>query len=286
MLAHYLLAFFLLACPPHEGKHEQIEAATEALELAPQNLGLRLARAEVYLLHDELQACADDLQLAEELAAGDLAVQLLRARLQLAQKQYTTCLRSIDQVLAADLEQSTRLIALRLRAACLTAFVDSAAATEAITAKATAAQMVAAAEAWSVLIAAHPQPQPDWYLTRANLQAHSPRLAILGLGQGLERLGNVVSLLLRASELEEQLGLTDAAVARLQILADQSVRKETWLTRQGAVFQRAGRMEQARDYFERALSAWQQLPEKRRNTFSMQQLLSEITTGLEVLQNA
>jgi tetratricopeptide (TPR) repeat protein len=282
LLATYLLAFALLACPLHEGKHEQIEAATAALEQAPQSLGLRLARAEVYLLHGEYQDCAGDLLLAESLAGEDLAVQLLRARLQFAQKQYPTCLSGVDRVLAAKLEQPTRLIALQLRASCLTELANVAMTAEE---GVSGALSNAAAEAWSLLITTHPQPQPDWYLTRAKLQASSPRLAIDGLNQGLHLLGNVVSLLLRAAELEEQLGLTSAAVARLEVLAKQSTRKETWLTRQGAVLQRAGQAEQARTYFERALSAWQQLPEKRRNTFSMQRLFEEITTGLKENQD-
>lgn len=273
MIVTSLLTLLLYACPLHEGEHEQIETASVALEQAPRSVSLRLTRAELYLLHGELDHCASDLEIALGLAGESTAVVFLRARLLFARQQYALALVSVDVVLAADVEPSTHCSALHLRADCLTALL----------------QTHAAIVAWTELLVAHPQPQPDWYLLRASLQAthceNGPALAIAGLDQGLQRLGNAVPLLLRAAALEEQLDRTDAAVARFQILADQSERKETWLQRQGALLQRAGRTVQARDYLVRALAAWQRLPAKRQGTFSMQRLHMEITTGLEALND-
>ncbi len=274
MIVTSLLTLLLCACPLHEGEHEQIETATVALEQAPQSVSLRLTRAELYLLHGDLDCCASDLEIATGLAGESTAVVFLGARLLFARQQYKPALLHIDEVLAANLEPSSRCSALHFRADCLTALH----------------QTQAAIVAWTELLLAHPQPQPDWYLQRATLQAtlgeEGTALALAGLDQGLQRLGNAVPLLLRAAALEEQLGLTDAALARLQILADHSERKETWLQRQGALLQRAGRTAQARDYFEQALSAWQRLPAKKQGTFSMQRLYAEITTSLETLNDA
>ncbi len=274
MLTTSCLSLILLACPPHEGKHEQIEAATVAVEKAPQNLGLRLARAEVFLLHGELQSCADDLEIAAGLVGDQPTVVLMRARLQYARKQLEPCLSSLGALKAADLEDETSLQVLSLRADCLTGLKRT----------------VPAIDAWGELIAAHPQPQPDWYLKRASLQASIPMTgiatAISGLDQAISRHGNVVVLLLRAAELEEQLGRFDAAVARFQVLAEQSQRQETWLAEQAMVLLRADRHREARVYLERALHAWQQLPAKRRSTFSMRQLGERIADGLEECSDA
>jgi tetratricopeptide (TPR) repeat protein len=274
VLATYLLTFALLACPFHEGKHEQIEAATLAIESAPANVDLWLARAEVYLLHDELGACGDDLAVAQRMAPGESGLVLLQARLAFAQHKPADALTRVDLYLQRKLGGESHNVALHLRAQCLTQLK----------------QTPAAIEAWTLLLKTHPLPKPDWFLERASLQEsvpkQGPEVALQGLQQGIQRLGLVVGLVLRAAELEERLGQIDAAVARIETLAVRSARKETWLKRQGDILQRAGRKQQARAYFQRALSAWEHLPTKRRNTFSMIRLYEQIQTSLEELENA
>ena len=268
-----VLALLLTACPPHEGKHEQIDAATVAIEKAPQDLGRRLARAEIYLLHAELDACAGDLEVARRLAPKEAMITWLSARLEYSRKRFTPALELVDSFLTGSLEVEQRHRALLLRAQCLTEL----------------AQTDLAIEAWSLLLKEDPNVQPGWYLKRATLLTTKPKgleLSIASLEQGLERLGPVVNLLLRAAELEEQLGRTDAAVARIEELAELSTRKETWLKKQGDILLRAERFDDAQARYAQALLAWQQLSEKRRQTTSMKKLLSEIQTGLAEVQNA
>lgn len=273
MLATCLLAFSLLACPLHEGKHEQIEAATAAIEQAPSNVDLWLARAEVYLLHDDFGACQKDLAVAHNMAPAESGLVLLQARLAFAEKKPAAALAKVDAFLARKLQGASNNVALHLRAECLTTLKRS----------------TAAIKAWTVLLHKHTQPKPDWYLQRAKLQAavstQGIESAIVGLDQGIQRLGAVVGLVLRAAELEEQLARVDAAVMRIETLAARSARKETWLKRQGDILQRAGRRQQARAYFQRALVALEKLPAKRRNTFSMNRLREQVEASLEKLKH-
>lgn len=252
----------LCVSPLHEGKHEQIDAATSAIEKSPSNVHLRLARAEVYLQHKELQACTDDLDFALTMAQQSGTMVWLRARLDFAQQHFDASLQYTDQFLSTKLDAQSRNSALVLRAQCLTALSKN----------------ELAVAAWTLAIQENPRALPDWYLERAALQ--SPADAIQGLDQGIQRLGFVVSLLLRAGEYEEQLGRIDAALARIQKLADQSPRKETWLKLQGELLLRADQNERAIKRFTQARDSWLQLSEKRRRTPSMERLLVEIERGL------
>ena len=259
----FALALALCLGPVHEGKHEQIDAATAAIEAAPEQVALRLARAEIYLQHRELQACADDLDFALTMASQDRAIVWLRARLDFAQHDFAAALQQTELFLSTKVGVAERQAALVLRAKCLTAL----------------SKKEPAIAAWSLAIKENTRVLPDWYLQRAALQ-DSLATAIQGLDQGIKRLGPVVSLLLRAAEYEQQSGQTDAAIARIQELADQSPRQETWLKMQGDILLRAGRTELAADKFRQARDAWGQLSHKRRNTPSMQRLLLEIDSGL------
>jgi tetratricopeptide (TPR) repeat protein len=179
LVAAVLVSLFP-SCPPHEGKHEQIEAATEAIEAAPADVALRLKRAEVFLVHEELADCAADLAFARELAGDSLQVVLMDARLQFALGAYLESLASADVVLAAAPGAADRLLAMQLRADDLTRL----------------ARTETAIAAWSALLEAHPDPRPDWYLQRASLQAvlaeGGIETALVGLDEGIRRLGPVV----------------------------------------------------------------------------------------------
>jgi tetratricopeptide (TPR) repeat protein len=260
----FALALALCLGPLHEGKHEQIDAATAAIEAAPTQVTLRLARAEIYLQHKELQACADDLDIALTMAPEDRSIVWMRARLSFAQQDFDSALEQTDLFLSTKAEAPQHRAALVLRAQCLTAL----------------SKKELAIAAWTFAIKENDRVLPDWYLERAALQ-DSLADAIQGLDQGIKHLGPVVSLLLRAAEYEEQAGRTDAAIARIQKLADQSQRKETWLKMQGEILLRANQRKFAEKKFQQARDAWTQLSDKRRNTPSMQRLLLQIEQGLK-----
>ena len=94
----------------------------------------------------------------------------------------------------------------------------------------------------------------------------------VALDDGMQRLGPVVALAMLAIEIETQQGRVDAALARLDRLAERSPRQATWLNRRGEILERAGRREEARASYARVLAELDTLPVHRRRSPAMRQL--------------
>src|SRR5206468_12869435 len=95
---------------------------------------------------------------------------------------------------------------------------------------------------------------------------------LAGLDAGIAKLGSLVVLQLSAIELELKNMNYDGALGRVDKVAAQSPRKETWLARKGEILKQAGRGEEAREAFQTALAALQTLPATRRNVPAMLEL--------------
>ena len=103
---------------------------------------------------------------------------------------------------------------------------------------------------------------------------------------GLERLGQPVTLQLYAIELELTRGRHDAALARLDRIAAQANRQETWLVRRGEILESAGRVEEARVAYSAALEAIKTLPASRRANRAVKTLQDEAEAALNRLDAA
>ncbi|MBK7976719.1 MAG: hypothetical protein IPK07_26775 [Deltaproteobacteria bacterium] len=138
---------------------------------------------------------------------------------------------------------------------------------------------------YSAVIRAVPAPSPDLFLERSDaLAATGPEhldRALGGLEEGIGRLGPVITLEIRALELEEKLGRVDAAVMRVDRLMADAKRKETWLVRKGDVLRRAGRDEQAAESYRAALAALEALPPRVRDSRAMQDLEKQARGALD-----
>jgi tetratricopeptide (TPR) repeat protein len=131
------------------------------------------------------------------------------------------------------------------------------------------------------------RPDPSFYIERARALASAgiEHLddAVRGLDEGLERLGNPVTLQLYAIELELKRKRHDAALTRLERIATQADRQETWLVRRGEILESAGRPEEAHDAYSAALEAIQALPPSRRGNRAIHRLQSKAQAALERL---
>ena len=105
-------------------------------------------------------------------------------------------------------------------------------------------------------------------------------VALQGLDEGLERLGQPITLLLYAIDLELELGRHDAALARLDRIASRADRKETWLVRRGEILEQAGRPAEARAAYVAAIEAVQALPATRRGTRAVSRLQTRAEEAL------
>jgi tetratricopeptide (TPR) repeat protein len=126
---------------------------------------------------------------------------------------------------------------------------------------------------------------PELYLERARaLVAAGPQhlnRAIAGLDEGLERLGEPVTLQLYAIDLEVEGRRYDSALKRLDLLASRAARQEPWLMRKGAVLEAAGRREDALKVYRKALEAVESLPQNRRGSKAVSRLESEARAAIE-----
>ena len=118
------------------------------------------------------------------------------------------------------------------------------------------------------------EPNPEWYLARAQLLASlgEEEQALVGLDAALETHGPIPALTLFAARLDSSLGRVEAALARIDALAVRSSRQETWLFERGALLREAGRTTAARVAFEDCLQAVAALPAAKRSTQAMKEL--------------
>ena len=110
-------------------------------------------------------------------------------------------------------------------------------------------------------------PMPEWYIEYADtwLLAGEKRNALRVLHQGIEQLGVLGVLQLRAAELEVDLELYDSALARIDQLLTQAQRKDLWLARRADILSKAGREDEAFWTYVQAYASLQRLPPRLQN---------------------
>ncbi|CAN5286946.1 hypothetical protein BH11PSE14_BH11PSE14_19860 [soil metagenome] len=261
-----LISFVLLASPcfAHEGLHEQIVETTARLAKDPRNAGLRLHRAELYRQHEQWALAATDYDAAQRLAPALAEVHLGRGQM----------LQAMARLPAAEAQLDAYL-------ATVPGSVDGHATRARI--RASRGNAAGAAADFDATIAARHPSEPEYYLERAQALASAGQVdaALAGLDAGRAELGELVTLGLAAVELEAGRANWDAALTRLDRLADGAQRQEAWLSRRGELLMRAGRMDSARQAWRDARDAIDALPALRRNTPAMISLRAELDARLD-----
>jgi tetratricopeptide (TPR) repeat protein len=242
--------------------HPEIEAALARFDglitASPQQASLYLERGELHARHNDLMAADRDFRRAAELSAELPRLDRARGALALAKGQLLEARRCFNQALARDSSDAEALV---LRAKVQGELGERGAA-------------LADLNAGLARIAV---PSPDLYLTRAGLHADRGS-AIRSLDEGIERLGPVPALVLRAFMLEQADGRTDAALARLDAIIARSERKETWLKMRGDLLARAGRAADARASYAAAHRAVDALPDWLQQSPDVVKLRAELET--------
>lgn len=239
------LIFAALCCATSGVAHPELDEAlvrfAERLAVNPADASVFLERGELYAKFDDSVAAEANYLRALELAPRLPRLALARGALALASKHFAEARELLDDAVASAPRDAEAHI---LRARAL-------------------ARLKAAPEAladYTVALQILPEPPPELFLERAALY-DAPADAVRSLDEGISRLGPAVSLHLRALELELALGRTEAALARVDLLAGMSERRETWLKRRGDILASAGRGAEARTAYTAALAAIRALPE-------------------------
>lgn len=254
------LAVAVLAPATFSYAHQEIQAALDRLNAAilaaPTDANLYLERGELYAQHGEWLPAEANYLRAAELAPNLPRLNRARGALALVTREFTDARAQLDRALTLDARDAEALI-LRSR---LRAEINDP--------RAALLDLDAA-------LALLPNPRPELFLERAALMP-SPAAAIRSLDEAMRRIGAAHTLQLRALELEESSGRIDAAVARINLIAERSERQEAWLKRRGDVLARAGRAAEAREAYRAALTAIAALPEWLRNSPATRQLIAEL----------
>jgi len=245
------LTFLSSVVRAHEGLHEQIVAITAKIRLDPTNASLFLKRGELHRLHRDWRRAAADYNRAARLAPQLHVVDLGRGKMLFESGRPMRAKFVLDRFLS---QQPNHFDGLLTRARVLARL---------------GARAEAADEFTHVLGFVTTTPEPELYLERAQVLAGDEGYleeALRGLDEGIKRLGPLVTLEVAAIDLELRHQNYDAALARLDLIAAQSARKEMWLVRRGEILKTAGRVVEARAAFDAALVAIDSLsPEHRQN---------------------
>jgi tetratricopeptide (TPR) repeat protein len=235
----------------HGDVHARIDALTAEIAKKPEDANLYLQRGELHRV-DEAWALAEaDLDRAEKLNPQLATVFLARARLHLARGQHKDAQAAAEKFLGAYPKHPPALTARAQALAGQKRFVE-------------------AAEAWQEVIAAAPAPDVEHYYQRAQAliaagAAHA-EAALQTLDEGLAKLGNVPTLGLCAVELEVSRARYDAALERIDRLMPTTGRTETWRELRGDILAKAGKAEEARAEYAKALESMAALPPRTRST--------------------
>lgn len=256
----------------HPGVDRQIDDVTLQIEQQPEDAQLWLRRGELRRIHRDWKPAESDFRRARKLDPELAAVDFLLGRLMLDAGRPKKAKSYLDKYLKARPDHAEARV---VRARALAQLGRS----------------LAAAGDFDralALLEENGRPIPTYYIERARvLAAAGPEhmnAALAGLEEGLARLGQPVTLQLYAIELELDLHRYDAALARLDRIAAQANRQETWLVRRGAILEQASRVGEARVAYAAALDAIEALPAARSGNRAVRSLQVEAEAALERLR--
>lgn len=255
----------------HPGIDEQIADVTLRMRKTPNDPSLFIKRGELHRIHQDWELAARDFNSAKRIEPQRAITDFHIARLWLERGKPKKALRHVDRYLQRTPDGLAGHI---VRGRALETLGRHRSAADAYT------------RAIDGIVEGHPR--PDDYLERARaLQAagHGYRdEAIRGLDEGIVRLGSPITLLRLAIELELEAGRIDAALARLDLIADGAARKERWLTERADILVGANRTAEALDAYRAAMTAVESLPQQRRNnnaTLRLEQRIREALLRLD-----
>ncbi len=265
------MVFVILFSPPnvlaHGDSHEQIAAVTKEISEHPNQPELLLKRAELHRLHGEFGLALADCQQAEKAGPKLTITQFYRGRILFDAGFYMEARAALDRFLAIEKKHAEGWLT-RARASMKLENFGAA-----------AADFSKAIEFASV-------PEPDFYMERAGawLAAGNLETALVGIDEGISRLGAVASLEIPAIELDVKLQRYDSALRRVDVLAAQSQRKETWHLKRGEVLEKAGRLSEATEAYAKTAEALAQLPPRYKLSEPTKRLENQLAAARQRLQ--
>ncbi|KAB2644061.1 MAG: tetratricopeptide repeat protein [Verrucomicrobia bacterium] len=268
MTASVLLVLSAGPALGHGGFHERLAQLAVALEKSPNDPALHFELADVNGQHGDWQMALLNLARVEELAPGKFPTSLLRGQAWLTGGQPGKAKTALDTLLAGQPEHARGRL---LRARAAQRLGDA------------AGSLADYREA----LRRTPAPDPDLLQETAGALAAGglPEEAVRVLAAGMEKLGPIPSLVLRAMEVEIATGNFDAALARVEALRKSAPRPEPWMARRASVLAQAGRIEESRVAWQALVTHLEALPNLERGSHAMSKLAEDARHALASLAN-
>ena len=247
----------------HGDFHERIDYLTKALDKTSTDPVLRFELANLHGLHGDTDLALDNLARIDALAPGKFPTDLIRGEVFLIARNFAKAKEALDRQLVSHPE-TARAWVLRARA------------------KQELGQQEASLADYREALKRTRSPEPDLVeeLVNALATAGKKEEAAQVLAAGIERLGKIPSLVLRAVDLDIEMKNFDAALRRLEQARVDAPRPEPWMARRAEVFAQAGRMEDSRSAWKELLARLGSLPDFERSSRAMTQLSEKARDAL------
>ncbi len=268
----YLAAGVLfLACQAgltfgHGDYHERMDYLTKEIEKSPADPVLRFELATLHGEHGDLKLALKDLDKIDELAPGKYPTDLIRGQAYLVARDFARAKQAFDRQLVSHPEIA-RAWLFRARS------------------KRELGQQEASLADYREALKRTASPEPDLIQEVAGALAAGGRKeeAAQVLATGIEKLGNIPSLVLRSVDLEIETRNFEGALRRIEQAREKAPRPEPWMARRAAVLAQAGRIEESRAAWKALLEHLDSLPENERSSRAMSSLTKEARDALASL---
>ena len=256
-------------CGAHGAFHDELQHLNEQIEASPNDGALLFQRGWTSFLHGDWQACLIDVEKAERLAPDKYPFDYVRGQALALGGKFGAAKTVLDDFIKAHPEHGPATAA---RARCCDKL----------------GQHDAALADFSAALDKRPEPEPDLYLETAEAFMAQKRQkdAAQVLQTGIQRLGNIPSLTLKALDIETATHQYDLALQRVDAMQKAAPRPEPWMAKRAALLSEAGRAADASNAWTALRDRIAGLPNLERGSNAMSVLAQEAETALAALKSA
>lgn len=250
----------------HGAVDVRISALTADVAKDPKNAALHFDLAAAHLEHEDWESARRELTQVDALASGQYPTALILGRVEIGAGKPQEAVVALNRFLEAH-PGDPRALLLRARANKSLEKSD------------------ASVDDYRAALASDPHPEPDLFQEFADTLASIGRNdeALEVLSRGMDRLGQLPSLAIRALDLETKSGRYDAALARVDAMQKAAPRPESWMSRRADILTRAGRTTDARAAWNALLAHIAALPEAARASHAISLIAETARRGLASL---
>ncbi|MFN0079449.1 MAG: hypothetical protein ACKVY0_23540 [Prosthecobacter sp.] len=246
------------------GTYHDLETAISAqIKAEPDNAELYVKRGRLHLEHADWKTALIDLERADRLAPGMLESELVRGEALALAGHWEAALAVLNDLLMAHANQPQGLLQrarvlkqLKQDEPCLNDYRRA--------------------------LEKTPHPEPDLFqeVAEALMACGHGEEAVQVLQRGLQAVGAVPSLVLKAMEIETAAGHFDAALSRIEAMQKSAPRPEPWMAKRAQLLAQAGRHAASRAAWQALATHLAALPNLERGSHAMSRLAEQAAANL------